>query len=296
MSDIYAELAAASYERHESPEHIGDFTVNRAYGQANSSVYASPSTVALCIRGTNPKNPQDLASDAALAVGKLRHTTRYKEIRSRFRQILRDYPNHRVIVVGHSLGGTLAAELLNEYPSEISDIYIFNPGAGIDSILKGTKGHILAALGIKRYKAIKRKTHIYRVKGDIISLLSRILPGDHVEGKLKDDQNAHSIYNWAGPPKKDPEPAPEPAPEPTREEEPPRGEIKPNFQGGKLRKRNFHMVPIYHNMSHGKLVQLLRSLGYNNVTGMSKYELIKQLTSMYIGTQKEKRLTKMYRN
>ena len=285
MSALYAELAAAPYERHESPSVIGPFECVRKFGQSNSSVYLSPDTVALCIRGTNPKNPQDLASDAALAFGKLRFTTRYKEIKSRFRQLLRDYPNHKIIVVGHSLGGTLAAELLNEFPNEIDSIHIFNPGAGIDSILKGTKGHILASLGIKRYKAIRRKTHIYHIKGDIISFLSRILPGNHIEGKNKEDTSAHSLANFQASEQENVNPNPQDIAS--------YDQNKPNLQGDGL-KSGMRMRHVYANMTNSKLIQLLRSLGYNQVGGLSKHEMIKILAEMDIGRSKKRELIKMY--
>jgi hypothetical protein len=54
----YAKLAAAAYEKAQSPTNVDDCYCDRTFGQANSSVYANPNTeeVVLAIRGTDPED------------------------------------------------------------------------------------------------------------------------------------------------------------------------------------------------------------------------------------------------
>lgn len=203
MKSVYAELAKQSYERHASADTVGNFVCDKRYGQANSSVYVNQGDkrVAYVIRGTNPTNPEDLLSDAAVLVGKIQHTRRYREIRRRFLQLQKDFPGYKIDAIGHSLGGSLALALLEEYPYEVDGIYIYNPGAGFGTTLKGLKNRFLSFIGKKKYKTIRNKTHIYHTKGDPISLLSHAIDG-HIEVNEADGSNPHSIDNWVQPSEK----------------------------------------------------------------------------------------------
>lgn len=300
MSKVYAELAAASYDRAKSPQSIDSFECDRRYGQANSSVYVSPDTVALCIRGTNPKNPEDLLSDVAIVTGSLRHSRRYKEISARFKQIIKDFPNLRKIVIGHSLGGSLASQLLVDYEKYIDSIYIFNPGAVPIDIIKGLKTKLFAALGIKFYKKLKRKTHLFYVKGDIISFLTKFSAGKHNNIDSTRGIAAHSLDNFLKDAKKDKAPPPEvikeapepvqPIPEMAVETKIPEQSIDPQ---PKEPMNGSGLVPIYAKMSRAELIHLLAACNINGKR-MSKYDAIQTLKGTHLGNRELKRLLKRH--
>ncbi len=158
-------------------------------------MYVSPDTVALGIRGTDPKNPEDLLSDVHILTSTLKVSRRYREIAARFKQLKKEFPDKKKVIIGHSLGGSLASQLLVDYIDDIHAIYVYNPGAVPSDIVKGLKTRLFAALGVKFYKKLKRKTHLFHVKGDIISFLSRFHAGTHKDVK-QDSSNPHSVENF----------------------------------------------------------------------------------------------------
>ena len=178
---LYADMAYEAYQRSDSKDNIDGYMKDKSFSQINSIVYTNDSSVILSIRGTNPKIPEDILSDISVATGNLKTSKRYKEIAKRFNDIKIKYPNKKYIIVGHSLGGSLALQLLIDNPNSIDSIHIFNPGTSIDDIKRGLSMKIGKLIGINYYKKISRKIHIYRVTGDLISLTSRFLPGNYTD-------------------------------------------------------------------------------------------------------------------
>jgi len=185
---LYATMCMESYKQKKADFVVGQYNKDSSFNEQNCVVYASFDTVVLAIRGTDPKNSKDIFTDIMLALNKLKYTKRYSEIKNIFKQVTNKYQHigkslvpYKYIVTGHSLGGSLALQLLVDNPKIIESIHIFNAGSSPADIKKGLTMKLGSFLGIGFYKTISRKINIYRVTGDLISLASRFLNGNYYD-------------------------------------------------------------------------------------------------------------------
>lgn len=137
--------------------------LNRDQSDTNTSVFDDENQRVIGLRGTASK--EDLLTDAALALGALKKTPRFKRDLSKVRRLVYDAVNQgkqSVVIGGHSLGGTLASKitetLITEDPrlERVLKTYTFNEGTSpiTDDTCKG-----------QGCKNIQRQ----RIKGDVIS-------------------------------------------------------------------------------------------------------------------------------
>lgn len=185
---LYSEMAYEAYNKNNSKIVIDEFTKDPNFSQVNCVVYVSNDTVVLAIRGTNPKSSEDIFTDIALALNKLKITPRYRQINDVFKKLTEKYKyigksllSYKFIAVGHSLGGSLALQLLLDNPNKLDAIHIFNAGGAPADIQRGLVMKIGKFLGVKYYKTISKKIHIYRVTGDLISFTNRFLDGNYYD-------------------------------------------------------------------------------------------------------------------
>lgn len=263
---IYAKLASAAYLKDAAPDFEA-FQRDRSYGAANSLVYVNDGAreVVLAIRGTQPRNPQDLLSDVEIARLKsgltngLQNTTRFKQLSDRVLDISRKYSGYKLVLVGHSLGGELARVLLLRHPKLVSAVYSFNPGTGFGQVLRGLAGKMINS---KENQIMKQKLHIFRVGGDPISFMSALLPSKKNQGERAVSRvnllANHTIANFTGAINAS-EPNSEPKSEPQGE-----SELNPAVTGGNLKY-----------ISNKKLRELLRKKGVKGrLSSMSKKQLL----------------------
>jgi hypothetical protein len=192
----FSVFAKVSYDKNNAPNELLGFK-KLHLPSANSVVYINPQsrTIVMAIRGTNPKNGSDLGADALLIVNQLSAGNRYKALEKRLHDLRDKYgKSYKIILVGHSLGGALARELLINNTSKIHEIHIYNSGTAPGQVLGNIAHSLFAMFGIKKYKELKRKTHVYRIRFDPISFLSFTQPGKHHTemGSL----NPHGLDNF----------------------------------------------------------------------------------------------------
>ena len=149
-------------------------------------------TIVLAIRGTQISNTDDLKLDAKILISGtmgLRSTDRFRTLTRRLNTIKRCRKwntNVPVVIVGHSLGGSLAKELLEMYTYKIASIHIFNPGASVGDAFENLRDKYLAYwkkdLKCRLYlRQLRRKTFVYHTKFDLISLFSRVFDANSFE-------------------------------------------------------------------------------------------------------------------
>ena len=97
-------------------------------GDLRQGIWAKDGKAVVGIRGTDFKDTKDLADDAAIAVGALKLTPRYKQAKKWVKKAIKRFGKENVQVSGHSLGGKIAKELAKDFGVKGST---FNAGASV---------------------------------------------------------------------------------------------------------------------------------------------------------------------
>ena len=117
-SGIYAKLAEAAYSK-DPIYKIGEFQMLPNYSNDRVKVYTGRTPglggdeVVFSIRGTRVTDSNDLAADVRVWKDKLKEDKTYQEVKYQLRRIL-SAKGIRVVVVGHSLAGSMAIELVTD--------------------------------------------------------------------------------------------------------------------------------------------------------------------------------------
>ena len=175
---LYAKLASLSYHyyaNHDINETVDGFGFMPEFTDNESATLANPelNQIVLSIRGTKPSSVDDLKADGMILMGMLRYSGRYKNALKKIKQLIRVKKEASLIVVGHSLGGSIALELAKD-PAvfrAVNMFYCYNPGfTPADAMASLTKS------GKDRNK-IKQKVKIYTTGArDLISAFSGLHP------------------------------------------------------------------------------------------------------------------------
>ena len=93
---------------------VTGFDMDRSESNSKRGVFVNNDTKEVIIshRGTDPSMAANLTTDAAIALGVEGFTRRYKNARDRDAETIAKYPDHKVSLTGHSLGGAVAAVAL----------------------------------------------------------------------------------------------------------------------------------------------------------------------------------------
>ena len=134
-------------ELSDDPE-VGTVLVNDKTGEFNVSY-----------RGTDPKNPKDLATDSLIVAGKGDKSKRAKQAIKLFERAKGKYSSYRGTTAGHSLGGFLSMLVADKFNVKG---YHFDPAVFSEGILRGMKA---------KGKEIQT---IFRTTFDPVSAFSRL--------------------------------------------------------------------------------------------------------------------------
>ena len=138
--------------------------------------------VVIAHRGTNPKLASNLTTDFAVALGVEGLTRRFKNATDRDAATIAKYPNYKVSLTGHSLGGTIAT---NSSKANNTKAYVYNAGSGI-----------LNPSHYFRPKKQNRNITHYSTFADPLSLTAKLKPHKQVIIDRKDGENPHSLANF----------------------------------------------------------------------------------------------------
>jgi hypothetical protein len=155
------------------------YTCNKGLSNTNLSTYVDKQDkrVVISLRGTVPTNVMDLVSDIGIvSADKSFNTTRLSNHKKMIDQIVDKYPGYKLILSGHSLGGHLAEQLAETYPTATA--VVFNPGTSLlESNLTTPQSNVIG----------------YRTKGDPVSAGYSSISMKTIRSK---NYNPHSILNF----------------------------------------------------------------------------------------------------
>ena len=125
--------------------------------------YTYQSLIIVAYRGTQ-MNYKDMFADVNIIVGNHHNIKRFTEAYLFYQIIRKNYPNKKIILTGHSLGGSLALHVHN---ITNCDTIVFNPAVGLDS---NYKDYLVKVRKKSNNKHENLTTH--KIKGDVISMFS----------------------------------------------------------------------------------------------------------------------------
>ena len=171
-------------------------------------------TIVMSIRGTDLTRldeSMDVYTDALILIGQEKERPCYKCAYNNLRKIYKQYPEYKVVLVGHSLGGRLAIDLLDSrLGKKLSAVHGFNIATGPVNLYDSADCHMTNIPSKKKEFCEKRKKlHIHLVNKDPISILSigdksktkkahsrKKKSSKLLKGKRRTIKKSHSVLNF----------------------------------------------------------------------------------------------------
>lgn len=168
-----SDLQSLSKAAYTNAQRVGAYNLVPALSTYETKVYVQPgtNTAVVAFKGTDPKRVVDLYTDIKLATGHLGDTARVSRSKKTLADVKKALPGYKIILTGHSLGGSLAREISNtpgvQRAVGFNTGYALIPG-GIESYKLGSKAHH------KKFHAKHPKFKDYLNNRDIVSIGSRL--------------------------------------------------------------------------------------------------------------------------
>jgi len=206
----YAILASESYRYYnnrvdnEVPSLIDDsvYYLVPTMSDKKSVLYVNnlKKEIVLSIRGT--QNFSDIVTDVSVWENELDKTSHYKTIEDKLISVINEKKQlgYRLVLTGHSLGGSLILDLAKKFISDIDDMYLFNVGYGINQAIHNLTLSIGCKFLSKNNKTckterdIREKLNMYS-SGDPLSMLSLSYGGTYITPRR---WNVHTLKNYIG--------------------------------------------------------------------------------------------------
>jgi hypothetical protein len=141
-------LSYADREKQQQGLKNYGYNYDSRFSNDNHQAYYNPKKQKLLFSVTGTHNLKDVGTDAYLAAGKLKDTTRYQQADKALKEAKALYNPKKVSVAGHSLGGTISS-------------YIAQPSDKVYTLDKGV------TLG----QGYRPNEKAYRTSGDLVSVL-----------------------------------------------------------------------------------------------------------------------------
>jgi len=200
---LYADLSAAAYQSFDESSQMAaqyGYELDAELSNANRHVFHHPTTgkTVIAYRGTQIHNAGDLLTDAAIAAGFEEHTRRYHESQEVLKRAVQKYGKENIHLTGHSLGGSIALHLANEYGVSAS---VYNPAFTPLDVAESKRSGFHMRYGILPEwihpdPAKQRNIHIFTTGVDPISALSLKSSGYSVFVVRPRSLNVHTIDNF----------------------------------------------------------------------------------------------------
>lgn len=189
--EFYSQFAHAAYGKWKAefvaPE---DYILVKQYSNDESQIYKNNKNVIMAIRGTKSyKN--DLITDAFLAVDAIRATKRYKNEYKKCKTVIEELKKP-VILVGHSLGGSLCIALNRDIDDGVGECHAYNPGASLLNLPTEVFEKIICKFFLKKKCKSRKRLYIHRQLLDPVSIVSDIIS----DNTTTDNNGIHSIESF----------------------------------------------------------------------------------------------------
>jgi triacylglycerol esterase/lipase EstA (alpha/beta hydrolase family) len=139
----YAMLA--KYISNKNTEYIPPgYKLNTEFSNDSIVVFEKKKTIVIVYKATNLRNNikealKDLKSDLSIFLTIEKRNKQFRNAVNHFQMIKDEFPNSRIVLVGHSLGGNIASYLGKRFPKKIYRVVTFNKA--ISPIKKQEKGN-----------------------------------------------------------------------------------------------------------------------------------------------------------
>lgn len=185
----YAQLSSGSYGSQDM-SHLG-YEIDRELSNRNRTMYYNKDTgkAVMAFRGTNPKNFDDLKTDALLALGMKQFSSRFKNANKYSKKAIQKYGNDNVAFTGYSLGGSQALYANSKYGNETK---VFNPF--VEPTVKKS-GLLNKGLFSLFKRPVQNNATIYKTTSDPISMFAN-LSNATVKELKPTSKNPHSLKNF----------------------------------------------------------------------------------------------------
>lgn len=146
----------------------------------------------ISLKGTDPKNVNDLVSDAALLTGLHKSNKQFIQRKNQIKDIMRADKTKEYYITGHSLGGSIGTYALANSPSILRNTkkaYFFNAGSTpiFEAMIQPRKENITM---------MEEKIKNFKHKNDPISSTAGKFGEIYTLRTNKKGLNAHSILNF----------------------------------------------------------------------------------------------------
>lgn len=152
--------------------------------------------VVLSIRGTECTQTVgecvgDLNSDVFVAVGRVNLSARYNDAYKIFNQVLGKYSGYKIILVGHSLGGTICEAIFFRNQNAVYEAHTFNPGKGLGAITDA-----VVSSWNRLFRIFYHKLNEYYIAGDPVSTLGSAVHDRNIIILPPKTAYAHGLHNF----------------------------------------------------------------------------------------------------
>jgi len=184
----HARFSSEIYKKPKERQSVQNYEYKE--GDSDQGYWESPEKIVIVFRGTT--NTADVKTDAVLAVGLLKKTKRYKKSLAFAKKIMRKAKDKNVEIAGHSLGGSIAAQVGLDLNLKS---FVYNPGASVKENVKSKIDKIACAIKPKGKRCKKAKSvTVERTLGDPVSVLGKHHP--NTKTIIPSKINVHGISNF----------------------------------------------------------------------------------------------------
>lgn len=150
---LYSNLCYYSYKKNK-PTKYKNYTLDINYNTKYYQCYYNKINCIIVFRGTK-LDKRDFSMDYNIALNDMKKNKYFETSLDISKEIIEKYNNKKIILTGHSLGGTISLFVMDSLKHKIHKTYVFNPGITIlpykISILKdycsNKKNHFIIKLG-----------------------------------------------------------------------------------------------------------------------------------------------------